>query len=130
VRDACGASAPPETGNGRSINTQGFRIRRSLSDGTDRQKTMQCPSCRLDLTDDAPIHRVSLLWRHTYWVVRHVCGDCASHLGKSHRWHSPMSCEGCGRPMIHDTDCRPPLHVICGEACNRAIKAAVARDRH
>ena len=90
---------------------------------------MQCPSCRRDLADDAPIHRVSLSWQQTYSVIRYVCGDCASHLGKWHKWQQPMRCEGCNRPVVHDTNRRPPLHVICGEPCSRAVRAAVARDR-
>jgi hypothetical protein len=91
---------------------------------------MQCPSCLRELTDDAPIHRVSLSWfsQMSPSIIRYRCDDCCAEL-KYHTWRPPIPCAGCGRPVIHDTNREPPQQAFCGnEQCRRAARAAAARE--
>lgn len=93
---------------------------------------MRCPSwsCRRELADSEPIHRVSLSWFHHHTVIRLVCRLCAVRIvGADREWREPIACEGCGRPVIHDRNRRPPQHVICGEECRRTVRAALAHER-
>jgi hypothetical protein len=80
------------------------------------------------MTDSEPIHRVSLSRQQTSRAIRLVCDVCATGIGSHAKW-SPMTCEGCGRPVIHDTNRQPPRAVICGEPCRRIVRAANARAR-
>jgi hypothetical protein len=61
VRDVCGASAPPGTGNGGSIDARGLLIRRSLSGGTHEQKTRDLP-----LVQAARLSSVNHAWPHRH----------------------------------------------------------------
>jgi hypothetical protein len=87
-------------------------------------------SCRRVLADSEPIHRVSLSWFHHHTVIRLVCRLCAVRIvGANREWREPIACEGCGRPVIHDRNRQPPQHVICGEECRCAVRAARVRSR-
>jgi len=89
---------------------------------------MECPSCHRKMDDKEPIHRVSFSWWHHSSVIRLICRACAvSSGGEWRKWRSPRTCEGCGRPVIHDINRRPPEHVICSQRCHRVVRAAVTR---
>jgi hypothetical protein len=85
---------------------------------------MQRPACHAPLADDAPICRISLS------SVRYVCRPCAEQRGGTwKRWHEPIKCGGCGRPMVFDANRVIPEIVACGPDCRRAVRAARARER-
>jgi len=92
---------------------------------------MQCPTCHSLLADDAPIYRVSLSLYQENRVIQHRCDSCL--VRHSHnvagRWREPVTCHGCGRPMVFDTIRAIPEMVACGLDCRRIISAAKARER-
>ena len=98
---------------------------------------MQCEHCRKSVADGEPVYRLSLHCGHPWaltgfcdQVVRHVCAECSAHTWMSHhQWRPAVTCQGCGRPVFHDTVRKVLLHPICGEDCRKVVRARLARER-